>query len=451
MSVAMKATRLPVPERLKGFDEVERGLHPVQVTLEVNRCLLCEDAPCSQACPAGIDVRGFIRKMRFQDYRGAVRLVREANIFAGVCGRVCPADTLCEGACRNEALTDPIRIAALHRFLADWEMSVGRRPLALPPATLQPVAVVGAGPAGLAAAAMLRQFGHPVMVLEAQDRAGGALVSSIPPFKLPRAVVAYEIDLVRDMGVEIRCGVPLNGGVNLADLLSQGYGAVLLAVGVQQALTLGLPGEELEGVYTALDVLRAAGGLSTGRPVTIGREVVVIGGGSASLNAACCALRMGAEVVNVTAIGTPAEMDAFEKDKQQALEEGIFFTSRMRPLRILGENGRVVGLEGIRTTWKVPGRFTPDNMKDIPGTRLIMPADTVIIAVGQRVEENFLKCVGGLKTTPNGCLVVDPETGATSQEGIFAAGDILGGRRTVVQSVAEGKRAAQSIHQYLAR
>lgn len=451
MSVAMKATRLPVPERLQGFDEIERGLHPVQATIEVNRCLLCENAPCSQACPAGIDVRGFIRKMRFQDYRGAIRLVREANIFAGVCGRVCPTDTLCEGACRSEALTDPIRIGALHRFLADWEMAVGRRPFALPPATLKPVAVIGAGPAGLAAAAMLRQFGHPVTVLEVRDKAGGALTAAIPPFKLPRSVVDYEVGLVEAMGVEIRYNTPLDERGQIEGLLSQGYGAVLLAVGMQQAFTLGLPGEELEGVYTALDVLQAAAGLRTERPVNIGREVVVIGGGSASLNAACCALRMGAKVVNVTAIGTPAEMDAFEKDKQQALEEGVFFTSRMRPVRILGKNGRVAGLEGVRVTWKVPGRFTPDNMEDIPDTRLVMPADTVIIAVGQRVEEKFLKCVEGLEVTPGGCLVVDPETGATSQEGIFAAGDILGGRRTVVQSVAEGKRAAQSIHQYLVR
>lgn len=450
MSGTMKATLLPVEERLQGFAEVDQGYRSAQATLEANRCLLCDEAACTAACPAGIDVRGFIRKIRFGDLRGGVRLLREENIFAGVCGRVCPTESLCEGACRSQALTDPIRIGALQRFLTDWEMTAGRRPFDLPPVTGKPVAVVGAGPAGLAAAARLRQLGHPVTVLEKHDDAGGALVNSIPAFKLPRAVVDYEVDLVRDMGVEIRLGEPLTETLLPETLLEQGFGAVLLAVGLQESYTLGIPGEELRGVYTALDVLQVANGLQPRESIEIGSTVVVIGGGSASVNAACSALRLGAKTVTVTALGTPAEMDAFDRDRQFGLEEGIQFVSRMRPLRILGRDGRVCGLEGLRIEWKVPGRFTPDNTVDVPDSNLILLADTVVLAIGQRPETGFLRCVVELDKAPNGCLLVEPGTSGTSQAGVFAAGDILGGRRTVVQSIAEGKAAAWAIHQYLA-
>jgi len=180
MSVAMKATLMDVSERVKDFREVYRGYDRTQAAFEANRCMMCDDAPCTKGCPAGIDVRGFIRRIRFGDYRGGVRLLREENILAGICGRVCPTEFLCEERCRNQALTDPIRIGALQRFLTDWEMQVGRRPLAVQPATLPPVAVVGAGPAGLAAAAKLRELGHPVTILEQHGQAGGALLSVIP-------------------------------------------------------------------------------------------------------------------------------------------------------------------------------------------------------------------------------------------------------------------------------
>lgn len=451
MSVAMKATLLDVAERLKGFDEVDRGYDATQAMLEANRCLLCEEAPCNMGCPAEIDVRGFIRKIHFGDYQGGVRLLREENIFAGVCGRVCPTEMLCEERCRSQALTDPIRIGALQRFLTDREMAVGRRAFDLPPASGKPVAVVGAGPAGLAAAAKLRELGHPVTVFESQGYAGGAMVSVIPRFKLPQAVIDYEVQLVRDIGVEIKLGASIDEDLMPWDLLQQGYGAVLLAVGLQDSYSLGIEGEELEGVYTALDVLKAASGLQTSEEVKLGKNVIVIGGGSAALNAACNALRLGAETVNITSRRTPSEMDAFEKDKVQALEEGIQINSRVRPTRILGENGRVVGLEGVRVTWKVPGTWSRDNVVDVPGSKVIMPADTVVIAIGQRPDEGFLRCIAGLETARNGCVLVDPETARTSEPGIFAAGDILAGtdRRTVVLSIAQGKAAAQAIHEYL--
>jgi len=261
MKAGMTATKTPVEERLKSFQEVERGLEERQAVIEANRCLLCDEAPCNQGCPADIDVRGFIRRIRFDDYRGGIRILRDENILAGICGRVCPTEVLCERACRSQALTDPIRIGALQRFLADWEMDVGRRPFAAPPAEGKPVAVIGAGPAGLAAAVQLRLMGHPVTIFEKRDYAGGTMRRSIARFKLPPEVIEYEVGLVEDLGVEIRYNTALSPELMPEDLLDQGFGAVLLAVGLQESYTLGLPGEELEGVYTALDVLEAANGL----------------------------------------------------------------------------------------------------------------------------------------------------------------------------------------------
>jgi glutamate synthase (NADPH/NADH) small chain len=447
----MKATLLSVSERLSSLAEIYRGYDATQAVLEANRCLLCESAPCTTGCPAGIDVRGFIRKIRFGDYRGGVRLLREQNILAGVCARICPTEFLCEERCRSQALTDSIRIGALQRFLTDWEMQVGRRPFDLPPASFKPVAVVGAGPAGLAAAAKLRELGHPVTILEKQDYAGGALVSAIPRFKLPREVIDYEIQLVRDLGVEIKTGTPLGEELTPDDLLQQDFGAVLLAVGLQDSGSLDLEGQDLEGVYTALEVLKAANGLDPGREVKIGKNVIVIGGGSAAFNTACCVLRLGAETTNLTSRRTPAEMQAFERDKNQALDEGVQLNSRVRPIRILGQDGRVTGVEGVQVTWKVPEAWSGDNVVDVPNSRLIKAADTVIMAIGQRPDEGLMRCIAGVKTAKNGCVIVDPATGETSEPGIFAAGDILAinERRTVVQSIAEGKTAALAIHAYL--
>jgi len=454
MSGRTKAARLSPEERVKSFEEIEKTLTPVQATIEASRCLMCENPPCNAGCPAGIDIRAFIRKIRFDNLQGAVRVLREANAFSGVCGRVCPTDALCEEQCRSQVLTEPINIAALQRYLIDYETDKGARKRVITEKRPQRVAVVGGGPAGLAAANELALLGYPVTVFEASSRLGGAMTSAIPSFKLPNDVVEAEIDLIKKLGVEFKLNAPLSDDLTIDDLLSHGYEAVFVAVGLRKPYALGIDGESLKGIHTALDLLAHANGVPDAQPVKVGKNVVVIGGGSVAVNAASAALRMGAKVATLTCLEGPDEMPAFAEDVELAWEEGIQFLTRVRPVRFLNNGkGGVAGVEGVRIEWKEPGKFVPENAVNVKGSSFTLPCDTVILAIGQGPDDNVIEQFQSLKTNVRGYLIVDEDTLATSRPGVFAGGDILHNpiSRTVVQAVAYGKRAAHSIHEYLSR
>ena len=452
MSGRTNAARLSPQERVKSFEEVERTLTPVQATIEASRCLMCEDAPCNKGCPAGIDIRGFIRKIRFNNLWGGVRVLREANIFSGVCGRVCPTDGLCEEQCRSRVLTEPINIGALQRFLTDFEADHGARTRVTAKKLPHRVAVVGGGPAGLAAANELALLGYQVTVFEASSQLGGAMTAAIPSFKLPNSAVEAETDLITQLGVELKLNTALNENLTIDDLFEQGFEAVLVAVGLQKPYTLGIDGETLQGVYSALDLLAKANGLKTSTPVKVGKKVVVIGGGSVAVNVACSALRMGAERATLMCLEAPDEMPAFAEDVELAWEEGIEFLTRVRPIRFPANGkGGVAGVEGVRIEWKEPGEFVPENAVDVEGSMLTLPCDSVIVAIGQGPDDNAIMQFQGLKTNVRGYLLVDEDTLMTSRPGVFAGGDVLHNpiSRTVVQAVAYGKHAAHSIHDYL--
>ncbi|HEM61153.1 MAG TPA: FAD-binding protein, partial [Chloroflexi bacterium] len=451
MSGRTNATRLSPEEGVKSFQEIESTLTPVQATIEASRCLICENPPCNIGCPAGIDIRGFIRKIRFNNPWGGIRVLREANILSGVCGRVCPTEALCEEECRSQVLTEPINIAALQRYLIDLERERGPRKRSPAAQREEKVAIIGAGPAGLAAANELALLGYSVTVFEGSAQPGGAMVSAIPSFKLPDDIVEYEIDQIKKLGVQFKLDTPLSEKLTIDDLFEQGYEAVFLAVGLQKPFALGIEGEDLEGVYTALDVLAEATGQRSSQPVKIGKRVVIIGGGSVAMTAACSAVRMGAERTTVVCLEAPDEMPAFAEDVLLAWEEGVQFITRARALRFLGDGqGQVAGIEGVHIEWKQSGSFVPENAVDLEGSGFTIPCDTVIVAIGQGPDENAIKQFQGLKTNPRGYLLVDEETLMTSRPGVFAGGDILHNpaSRTVVQAVAYGKQAAQSIHQY---
>lgn len=421
--------------------EEGRTYAPHEAVIEASRCLMCDVPPCNAGCPAGVDVRRFVRKIRFGNLRGAARLIREANLLVGICGRLCPQEMLCMEHCTRADLDAPIDIAGLQRFAGDVELGTLAPLPDVPERTVGRVAVIGSGPAGLAAAVELRKAGAEVDVLERDDSVGGVLSQGVPPFRLDRTFVESELAYIERLGVGVRTGVR---NADPAALLAEGYDGVLIATGLWRPYSVGLPGEDLLGVSIAADFLRAVS--DGGRP-EVGRRVVVIGGGNVAMDAATTALRLGAEHVDACCLEGRDEMPAFESEIERAQGEGVEFHTRTRPVRVLGEGGKVTGYEGIGIRWKEPNLFVPSNAEDVPGTEFRLVADTVIEAIGQGVLDRF----EGIDVNEKGLIVVDPESMATSAAGVFAAGDIVNGGATAVQAVAEGKRAAAGIVAHLRR
>ena len=416
-----------------------RTYSPHEAVLEASRCLMCDEAPCLDGCPAGVDVRRFIRKIRFGNFRGAARLIRGANLLVGICGRVCPQEILCMENCTRGNLDTPIDIAGLQRFAGDIELGT-LAPLPVPAdGREEKVAVLGAGPAGLAAAAELRKRGFGVEVFERADSMGGVLTQGIPPFRLNRAFVDSELDYVGRLGTTVRLG---RDEKDVAALLESGFDAVIIGVGLYRPYTIGLPGEDLDGVLVASDLLAA---VARGEKPDLGKRVVVIGGGNVAIDAAMTALHLGAERVDLCSLESHDELPAFRSEIEIAQGEGIEFHTRTKPVRILGAEGNVSGYEGVGIRWKEPGLLVPSNAEDIPGTEFRLAATAVIEAIGQGVRDRY----EGVDADERGLIGVDAETMATSMPGVFAAGDVVSGGATAVQAFAEGKRAAAGVASYL--
>jgi NADPH-dependent glutamate synthase beta subunit-like oxidoreductase len=416
-----------------------RTYSPHEAVLEASRCLMCDEAPCLDGCPAGVDVRRFIRKIRFGNFRGAARLIREANLLVGICGRVCPQEILCMENCTRGNLDTPIDIAGLQRFAGDIELGT-LAPLPVPADVREEkVAVLGAGPAGLAAAAELRKRGFGVEVFERADSMGGVLTQGIPPFRRSRAFVDSELDYVGRLGPAVHLG---RDESDVGALLRDGFDAVVIGVGLYRPYTIGLPGEDLDGVLVASDLLAA---VARGEKPDLGTRVVVIGGGNVAIDAAMTALHLGAERVDLCSLESHDELPAFRSEIEIAQGEGIEFHTRTKPVRILGAEGKVSGYEGVGIRWKEPGLLVPSNAEDIPGTEFGLAATAVIEAIGQGVRDRY----EGVDADERGLIRVDAETMATSMPGVFAAGDVVSGGATAVQAFAEGKRAAAGVAAYL--
>lgn len=411
---------------------------------------------CRERCPVHTDARGYVQAAARGDWRLAYRIARGPNPFASICGRVCGAP--CERACTRGAIDQPVSIRALKRAATERhgvEASDLRATLALStaPGSVDPepreerVAVVGAGVAGLAAAHDLARLGFRVTVLEASDQPGGMLATGVPIFRLDRAVVQREIAAILELGVELRCGVRVGSSITLQELHDQGFDAVLLAVGLQQARMLDLPGAELAGVVGGLDYLRAFNGRRAIAPMG---DVVVIGGGNVAYDCARSAVRTaGTRSVTLVSLEARHEMPADEVEIEEGDEEGIVRRNRSGPSRfVAGPDGRLAGLEvrAVSRVFDESGRFAPQT---VPGTEQVLPCDTVLVAVGQSGDTGFVTGLPGLELGRGGTVIADRETGRTSIPWLFGAGDAALGPGLFIDAIAHGRRAARAIAVFL--
>jgi len=410
------------------------------IRLKRCRASACETlapAPCSHACPAGVNIPQYVALVAEGHADAAVDTIRRRNPFVSVCGRVC--DHPCESRCRRADLDEPLAIRALKRFAADHARKGSA--LLAPPATGQPVvAIVGAGPAGLSCAYFLALMGRPSVVFEAESIPGGMLALGIPEYRLPKSILASDIDYILRHGVELRTSTPVK---NIADLKSQGFRAVFLATGAQKGRPLGVEGDTVEGVLDSLAILRARG---LGKTPHLGKQVVVVGGGNAAVDAARSAVRLGAEKVTILYRRTREEMPAYEEEIEEALKEKVVLHELAAPKRVLSQDGKCTGIEAIRMRLGDAddgGRRRPE---PVAGSEFVIACDTVLAAIGQAPSTEAAATVA---PAPGKVVPVDMATLATSVPGIYAGGDVTSGGGTVIEAIANGQRAACSIDRYL--
>jgi glutamate synthase (NADPH/NADH) small chain len=444
-----------VEERTRCFSEVALGYTEEEALAEAERCLQCKVPKCIEGCPVEIDITAFIKYIREAEFEKAIEEIRKKNSLPAICGRVCPQESQCMGKCVLGVKGEPINIGALERFASDRENKGETRKTEVVPPTGRKVAVVGSGPAGLTAAAELAKLGHEVTIFEALHASGGVLMYGIPEFRLPKDIVRDEIRYVESLGAKIETNVIVGKVIKLDELFKMGFDAVFIGSGAGLPMFLRIPGENLNGIYSAneflirVNLMKAYKFPEHNTPVKVGKRVVVIGGGNVAMDAARSALRLGGEVT-VLYRRTEEFMPARREEVVNAKEEGIKFIFLATPVRFIGdEKGWVRKVECIRMKLGEPDESGRRRPVPIGGSELTVDADTVIVAIGQRPNPLAARGENKIKVTPHGTIVVNPENGETNMPGVFAAGDIVTGNATVISAMAGGKRAAQAIHKFL--
>jgi len=397
--------------------------------------------PCQEACPIRQDTRGYVALIAKGKFKEALELTRQVNPLPAVCGFICHHP--CEEACLRKDVDHPIPIRLLKRFVSEYEQKEGRIRMRSNKKRKEKILVVGSGPAGLTAANDLRLLGYGVMIFEALPVLGGMLSVGIPEYRLPRDILKMEIDGIRQLGVEMKTNHLFRFDGNGRTFRKLGFQAVFLSVGAHRSLKLSIQGEGVQGVLPGVEFLRD---VNLGKKVELGRKVVVIGGGNVAVDAARCALRLGAKRVEIYYRRSRKEMPAIPEEVEEAIREGVKIHLLSSPLKIVGKRGRAVGMDCVRT--KLGEADKTGRRKPIPieGSNFKVQADTIIAAIGQRVDQKILKV---LDTNPDGTVRVHPETGETSMKGLFAGGDVVTGPGWAIDAIAAGKKGAQSIHRYL--
>lgn len=443
-------------QRRQNFNEVPLGYSEAEARCEAQRCLQCRRPSCVAGCPVEIDIPGFIARIAEGDNRGAIRLLKEKNVLPAVCGRVCPQEAQCEKACVLARKYEPVAIGRLERFAADWEAAQSNpEPPTLPQPSGKRVAVIGSGPAGLTVAADLCRIGHEVVILEALHKAGGVLTYGIPEFRLPKRIVDREIHYLSRLGVKIILDFVVGRTASIDQLLEE-YNAVFIGTGAGLPWFLEIPGEELNGVYSANEYLTRVNLMKAylfpeyDTPIVRGKRVAVIGGGNVAMDCARCAVRLGAEEVRVMYRRSAVEMPARAEEIHHGAEEGVIFDYLTLPIRYMGDtNGRVSEMECIRMALGEPDASGRRRPVPIEGSNFVTRVDTVVCAIGQSPNPLIAQTTPGLRVGKWGNIEIDPTTGKTSKTGCWAGGDAVRGGATVILAMGDARVAARSMAEYL--
>ncbi len=443
--------------RGNNFSEVALGYDSEKAKAEASRCILCPKPYCVKGCPVNVDIPDFIKAIQENNMPEAVRALKRKNALPGICGRVCPQESQCEEICVIGKKGSPVAIGRLERYVADWERrqkeSASSTP---PPPTGKRIAVVGSGPAGLTAAADLAKLGHSVTIFEALHIAGGVLMYGIPEFRLPKEIVQSEVNYVASLGVKIELDSVVGKLATIDELLKNGYHAVFLGTGAGLPMFLNIPGENLNNVYSAnefltrVNLMKAYCFPAYDTPVKVGKKVAVIGGGNVAMDAARCALRLGAEKVYVIYRRSRTEMPARREEVENAEEEGIEFKFLTNPKRFIGnERGVVVGMECYEMELGDPDESGRRRPIAKPNSEFTMDVDVAIVALGTVPNPMIAQTTPGLETTQHGTVVADVATGKAIKPKVWAGGDITTGAATVISAMGAGKRAAADIDKLL--
>jgi len=456
----MSLTKNPMPEqdpvvRSGNFDEVALGYTPEMAVDEAKRCLNCKNMPCRSGCPVSVRIPEFIAKVAEGDFDTAYEIITSTNSLPAVCGRVCPQEKQCESKCVRGIKGESVGIGRLERFVADYHMAKeNKEPVKVPESNGHKIAVIGSGPAGLTCAGDLRKLGYDVTIFEAFHKSGGVLVYGIPQFRLPKEIVAAEIENLKAMGVNIVNNAVIGKAETIDELFEDGYEAVFIGSGAGLPQFLHIPGENLLGVYSANELLTRTNLMKAYRddydtPIKRFHRVAVVGAGNVAMDAARVAKRLGAEHVYITYRRGRDELPARLEEVEHAEAEGIEFNLLNNPCAIIGdENGHVTGIELIRQELGEPDEKGRRKPVAVPGSNWVLDVDTVIIAIGTSPNPLIKSTTEGLATTRKGGIEAD-EKGQTSREGIFAGGDAVTGAATVILAMGAGKTGAKSIDEYI--
>ena len=455
-----KKCPMPVqdPEvRNKNFSEVALGYTAEMAVNEAKRCLHCKNKPCVSGCPVGIDIPGFIAKVAEEDFEGAFEVLSASSALPAVCGRVCPQENQCEGKCVRGIKTESVGIGRLERFVADWHREHFKGEPSMPAANGHKVAVIGSGPSGLTAAGDLAKMGYKVTVYEALHTPGGVLVYGIPEFRLPKDIVRQEIDGLKKIGVDVETNVVIGRTLTIDELFEMGNEAVFIGSGAGLPRFMGIPGESLNGVYSANEFLTRINLMKAYKdtsktPIQHAKNVAVVGGGNVAMDAARCAKRLGAENVYIVYRRGMEELPARKEEVEHAVEEGIIFKTLSNPIEVLDDGkGYVKGMVCQEMELGEPdasGRRRPVAKE---GCTFTLDVDCMIMSIGTSPNPLIRSTTPGLETNSHGCIITNGDDGLTTREAVYAGGDAVTGAATVILAMGAGKHAAKAIDEYITR